>query len=258
MTLLTFDHLSLDFGEQIILKDASFSLVEGERVCLIGRNGAGKSTLLRIVAGEQAFDRGEMKIRNDLRISKLAQALPDAFLPDLAKSLSVQGDIRLASGLTDQAIESYLECASVLKPFAEAMPDVWGDLFDANSEGLDKAMRSAGRSEEEDAVILSPFGGSPLPLEYSVTKNEATGLTTREGAAGPQKDERPKSYASTSSSADATHEKSGAVLAAVVILCALLMGGLVAVLILGLPPGWEWADEFRERIRGMLGLEAGQ
>ena len=78
MTLLTFDHLSLDFGEQIILKDASFSLVEGERVCLIGRNGAGKSTLLRIVAGEQAFDRGEMKIRNDLRISKLAQALPEA------------------------------------------------------------------------------------------------------------------------------------------------------------------------------------
>jgi len=78
MTLLTFDHLSLDFGEKIILKDASFSLVEGERVCLIGRNGAGKSTLLRIVAGEQAFDRGEMKVRNDLRISKLAQALPEA------------------------------------------------------------------------------------------------------------------------------------------------------------------------------------
>jgi EAL domain-containing protein (putative c-di-GMP-specific phosphodiesterase class I) len=62
MTLLTFDDLSLDFGEQIILKSASFSLLEGERVCLIGRNGAGKSTLLRIVAGEQQFDRGEMKI----------------------------------------------------------------------------------------------------------------------------------------------------------------------------------------------------
>ena len=76
MTLLTFDDLSLDFGDQIILKSASFSLLEGERVCLIGRNGAGKSTLLRIVAGEQQFDRGEMKLRNDLRISKLAQALP--------------------------------------------------------------------------------------------------------------------------------------------------------------------------------------
>ena len=76
MTLLTFDDLSLDFGDQIILKSASFALTEGERVCLIGRNGAGKSTLLRIVAGEQQFDRGEMKLRNDLRISKLAQALP--------------------------------------------------------------------------------------------------------------------------------------------------------------------------------------
>ena len=78
MTLLTFDNISLDFGEQIILKEASFSLQEGERVCLIGRNGAGKSTLLKIISGEQAYDRGVLKRRNGLRIAKLAQALPAA------------------------------------------------------------------------------------------------------------------------------------------------------------------------------------
>ena len=76
MTLLTFDSVSLDFGEQIILRDASFALQEGERVCLIGRNGAGKSTLLKIVAGEQAYDRGEIKRKQDLQVSKLAQTLP--------------------------------------------------------------------------------------------------------------------------------------------------------------------------------------
>ncbi len=78
MTLLTFDNISLDFGEQIILKEASFSLQEGERVCLIGRNGAGKSTLLKIISGEQAYDRGVLKRRNGLRIAKLAQALPES------------------------------------------------------------------------------------------------------------------------------------------------------------------------------------
>ena len=33
------------------LKNLSFDLAEGDRVCLIGHNGAGKTTLLRLVAG---------------------------------------------------------------------------------------------------------------------------------------------------------------------------------------------------------------
>ncbi len=96
MTLLTFDDISLDFGDQIILKAASFSVVEGERVCVIGRNGAGKSTLLRIVAGEQQFDRGDLKLRNNLKVSKLAQALP-ATLAQTVNEFVADGLADLAS-----------------------------------------------------------------------------------------------------------------------------------------------------------------
>jgi ATP-binding cassette subfamily F protein uup len=52
MALLRFDEVSLEFGDQKILTDASFSIDAGERVCLIGRNGAGKSTTFRLIAGE--------------------------------------------------------------------------------------------------------------------------------------------------------------------------------------------------------------
>lgn len=76
MTLLTFDDISLEFGDQRILKEASFSIDSGERVCLIGRNGAGKSTLFKIIAGKIVPDSGEVNIKNDLRISQLEQALP--------------------------------------------------------------------------------------------------------------------------------------------------------------------------------------
>ena len=41
MSLLRFDDICLEFGEQLILRDAEFSIDTGERVCLIGRNGAG-------------------------------------------------------------------------------------------------------------------------------------------------------------------------------------------------------------------------
>ncbi|HYW92383.1 MAG TPA: ATP-binding cassette domain-containing protein [Gammaproteobacteria bacterium] len=76
MTLLTIDDISLDIGDQPILRRASLAIDAGERVCLIGRNGAGKSTLLRLITGEQEPDAGEIRRRRHLRISQLEQSLP--------------------------------------------------------------------------------------------------------------------------------------------------------------------------------------
>lgn len=78
MTLIRFDEVSIAFGEQKILREASFLLEEGERICLIGRNGAGKSTLLKLLTGEYQADSGEIQYLQDLRISQLRQELPDS------------------------------------------------------------------------------------------------------------------------------------------------------------------------------------
>lgn len=43
--------LSASYGDKIVLSDVSFSLRQGEFVCLCGPNGAGKSTLLSVMAG---------------------------------------------------------------------------------------------------------------------------------------------------------------------------------------------------------------
>jgi ATP-binding cassette subfamily F protein uup len=76
MTLIRFDEVSLEFGEQKILINASFALEAQERVCLIGRNGAGKSTMLKLIMGEQYVDSGEIHFKRHLRISQLYQQLP--------------------------------------------------------------------------------------------------------------------------------------------------------------------------------------
>jgi len=76
MALLQFDDVSLEFGQQTILSHASFTLDEGERVCLIGRNGAGKSTLFNILTGNVQPDEGEIRYEKNLRISCLQQTLP--------------------------------------------------------------------------------------------------------------------------------------------------------------------------------------
>jgi len=94
MTLIRFDDVSLEFGDQKILKEASFALEPKERVCLIGRNGAGKSTMLRLIMGEQYVDSGEIQFKKNLRISQLYQQLPgdlERRVPDVvAEGLAYQ------------------------------------------------------------------------------------------------------------------------------------------------------------------------
>lgn len=76
MPLLTLDEVRLEFGDQLIFRDASLTLDTGERVCLVGRNGAGKSTLIRLITGEVEPDAGEIRRQSGVRVSELRQALP--------------------------------------------------------------------------------------------------------------------------------------------------------------------------------------
>ncbi len=78
MSLVRFDEVSLEFGDQKILTQADLAIEPGERVCLIGRNGAGKSTTLRLISEEIEPDSGEIIGKSGLVVSQLAQSLPEA------------------------------------------------------------------------------------------------------------------------------------------------------------------------------------
>ncbi|GAB4305515.1 MAG: ABC-F family ATP-binding cassette domain-containing protein [Geminocystis sp.] len=73
MTVLTVKSLKKDFGIKEILKDANFSIEEGDKVGLIGVNGSGKSTLLKMLAGWEANDGGEMQVKSGAKIIYLPQ-----------------------------------------------------------------------------------------------------------------------------------------------------------------------------------------
>ena len=77
MSLVRFDEVSLEFGEQVLLKETSMTIEAGERVCLIGRNGAGKTSLFRLITGELEIDHGEVYVQAGIAISQLKQTLPE-------------------------------------------------------------------------------------------------------------------------------------------------------------------------------------
>lgn len=76
MFLLRFDDVTMAYGDQPLLDNASFQVESGERLCLLGRNGTGKSTLLRLASGQALPDSGQVRTGTHVRVAMLHQDLP--------------------------------------------------------------------------------------------------------------------------------------------------------------------------------------
>lgn len=61
MSILNVENVSHDFGGRTILENASFRLLNGEHIGLVGANGEGKSTFLNIITGKIAPDSGKIE-----------------------------------------------------------------------------------------------------------------------------------------------------------------------------------------------------
>ena len=70
---LDVQNLTKSFGAQVLFKDISFSIAEGQHIGLVAQNGTGKSTLLSILTGKESYDSGTIIYRNDLRVGMLEQ-----------------------------------------------------------------------------------------------------------------------------------------------------------------------------------------
>ena len=106
MAILTFDQVSLAFGDQAILKAAEFAIQPGERVCLLGRNGAGKTTLLKLITAEIEPDQGDIRFNVGVQVSQLDQALPSVL------DISVHDYVAAGLGKLRELIERYEHRAS--------------------------------------------------------------------------------------------------------------------------------------------------
>lgn len=59
-TLLKIQNVAKSFGRNVVLRDISLEIAEGEFLTILGESGSGKTTLLRIIAGFEHASSGEL------------------------------------------------------------------------------------------------------------------------------------------------------------------------------------------------------
>jgi ABC transport system ATP-binding/permease protein len=67
------ESVSKSYGEKVIVKDFSATILRGDKVGLIGANGAGKTTLLKMILGQEAADTGTIRLGTKLQVAYFDQ-----------------------------------------------------------------------------------------------------------------------------------------------------------------------------------------
>ena len=150
MSILTLQNIKKDFGIKEILREATFSIEENDKVGLIGVNGSGKSTLLKMIAGIEPIDAGERLAKNGARIIYLPQQ------PNLDENGTVLDQVFAGDSEAMKLVRQY-------EDLSHKISHSQGDNLDKLTSKLTRAiekMESTGAWELETKakIILSKLG----------------------------------------------------------------------------------------------------
>ncbi|KAF1693372.1 ATP-binding cassette domain-containing protein [Pseudoxanthomonas koreensis] len=65
--------VSFAFGERVLVRDFSSTILRGDRIGLVGPNGSGKTTLLKLLLGELQPQQGEVRLGTNLQVAYFDQ-----------------------------------------------------------------------------------------------------------------------------------------------------------------------------------------
>jgi ATP-binding cassette subfamily F protein uup len=100
--------VSKSFGDRVVVRDFTATILRGDKVGLVGPNGAGKTTLLKLILGELSPDSGRVRLGSKLQVAyfdQMRSALnPDATLEDFISP----GSEWIEIGKQRKHVKSYL------------------------------------------------------------------------------------------------------------------------------------------------------
>lgn len=94
---LIVDHLSKNYGDHVIFKNASMTIERGQKVAFLGKNGEGKSTMIKAIMGEIDYE-GKCQLGHNVKIGYFAQNQASLLNPTMSVFETIdevaEGEIR--------------------------------------------------------------------------------------------------------------------------------------------------------------------
>lgn len=146
------NNLVVRYGTQAVLDGATISILEGERVGLVGRNGSGKSTFLEIAAGRATPDSGEFTRRRDL----ITGYMPQVF--DLDDDATVHDNIISGAQRVVDLIAAYEEAPAEGAASAQLLDQI-NHADGWNLESRTKSLVTNLHAPDESRIVGSLSGG---------------------------------------------------------------------------------------------------
>lgn len=88
--LLTVENLNLVFDKKTIFKNASFRILPGDKIGVVGNNGVGKTTLINVLCGKIIPDSGKIDFDKKIKVGYLDQYM------NVDKKLSIDEYLKFA------------------------------------------------------------------------------------------------------------------------------------------------------------------
>lgn len=134
MSLLEIKDLSHSFGENVLYKNAEFTLNKGEHVGIVGQNGTGKSTLMKLCTGQLIPDKGQIIWQSRTNIGYLDQ------YAEIDVQLTMKGFLKTAF--------------SHLYDLEEKLNRLYENMQDGDMNSLNMAARYQEELERQDFYLI--------------------------------------------------------------------------------------------------------
>ena len=117
-------HVSKAYGDRVLIRDLSYTVLRNQRIGIIGKNGCGKSTLMKLIAGQIQPDSGTIERGETIKIGYFAQTPEDMdpsqrvidYIKDIAEYIPTsEGTISASSLLENFLFDSAMQYTPIGK-----------------------------------------------------------------------------------------------------------------------------------------------
>ena len=171
--MIEIKNVTKKYGDNVALKNVSFTVNDGEIFAFIGHNGAGKTTLIKSIVGIHEFDEGEILINGkSIKNDSIKCKKEMAFVPDNPELYEQMKAIDFINFICDMYEVPQQEREENIKKYAK-MFDIeknLNDTIESFSHGMKQkvALISALAHNPKVLIMDEPFVGLDPKAVYDV------------------------------------------------------------------------------------------